>query len=63
MVNYRVVITARNCVSFVGECFESLLSQEGNNWSAIAFDDASDDGTAEAMDAEAEPALIGGEGA
>ena len=43
----KIVTTCYNCESFIGECIESVLSQDEGEWEMYIIDDASTDNTVE----------------
>lgn len=45
----HVVIPCRNCEAYIGDCLDSLQRQTFADWTALVADDASDDGTADAV--------------
>ena len=45
MNRFVFIIPFRNVKDFIKQCYESLLSQNNQNWIAIFCDDVSDDGT------------------
>ncbi len=46
---FHVIIPCHNCRQYISPCLESLLAQTFQPWQALVADDASDDGTKEAV--------------
>ena len=42
---FKILTTCYNCESFIGECIESVLSQDEEDWEMYIIDDASSDDT------------------
>ena len=46
---FLIVIPCYNCENYIAECLESLRAQTFQNWNALVADDASEDGTEQAV--------------
>lgn len=46
---FHVLIPCYNCEAYIGECLASLQQQTFHNWTALVADDASEDGTQQAV--------------
>ncbi len=44
-----LVVPCRDCARWIGACLDSVLAQDFGHWRLLVADDASDDGTAEAV--------------
>lgn len=46
---FHVVVPCRNCENYISECLASLQAQTFTGWTALVADDASSDGTSQAV--------------
>ena len=44
---FKIITTCYNCESFIGQCIESVLSQNQTDWEMYITDDASEDNSVE----------------
>lgn len=48
-MKFFIIVTGYNCEAFVKKCHDSILAQTYDNWKAIFYNDASEDGTEQAL--------------